>query len=123
MAQYDLLILPSRHDGWGVVVNEALLQGVPVIASDRVGAKCLIESSGAGLIFKSENTEELTLKLKELIRQPSLFVEMCRKAESVGNDISPEIGARYLLDVFLYHFYDEGQRPSGLWTNPNSDDN
>lgn len=34
----DVLCVPSRHDGWGLVVPEALAAGLPVIASDRTGA-------------------------------------------------------------------------------------
>jgi glycosyltransferase involved in cell wall biosynthesis len=34
----DLLILPSVYDAFGVVVNEAMLCGCPVVVSDRVGA-------------------------------------------------------------------------------------
>ncbi len=37
-AAADMFVLPSRHDGWGVVVNEAVGAGLPVIVSDRVGA-------------------------------------------------------------------------------------
>jgi glycosyltransferase involved in cell wall biosynthesis len=39
----DVLVLPSRWDGWGVVVIEALLMGVPVIVTDRCGAADLIQ--------------------------------------------------------------------------------
>jgi glycosyltransferase involved in cell wall biosynthesis len=34
----DLLVLPSVYDAFGVVVNEAMLCGCPVVVSDRVGA-------------------------------------------------------------------------------------
>lgn len=34
----DVLCTPSLHDGWGLVVPEALASGMPVIASDRTGA-------------------------------------------------------------------------------------
>src|SRR4030095_2033374 len=30
----DVFVLPSRHDGWGVVINQALAAGLPVIASN-----------------------------------------------------------------------------------------
>jgi len=50
IAGYDLLVLPSLYDGWGVVVNEALLQGVPVLVSDQVGAGILVKKSGAGAV-------------------------------------------------------------------------
>jgi len=116
MAQYDILILPSRHDGWGVVVNEALLQGVPVIVSDRVGAKCLVEKNGAGIVFKLEDGEDLDGNLRALFHKPELLDKMRRMAIVVGNAISPEDGAKYLLNVFRHHFYSDGQRPSALWT-------
>jgi glycosyltransferase involved in cell wall biosynthesis len=34
----DVLCVPSRYDGWGLVVPEGLASGLPVIASDRMGA-------------------------------------------------------------------------------------
>src|SRR5207244_779677 len=36
--QADVFVLPSRYDGWGVVVNQALGAGLPIICSDQVGA-------------------------------------------------------------------------------------
>jgi glycosyltransferase involved in cell wall biosynthesis len=34
----DVLCVPSRYDGWGLVVPEGLASGLPVIATDRMGA-------------------------------------------------------------------------------------
>lgn len=34
----DVFVLPSRHDGWGVVVNQAIAAAMPVIATENVGA-------------------------------------------------------------------------------------
>ena len=36
--QADIVVLPSRREVWGLVVNEALASGTPVVASNRVGA-------------------------------------------------------------------------------------
>lgn len=59
MQQNDVLILPSLHDGWGAVVNEAMTLGLYVIVSDRCGAKALILDESDGLIFKSRNDRAL----------------------------------------------------------------
>jgi glycosyltransferase involved in cell wall biosynthesis len=117
MRQYDVVALPSRHDGWGVVVNQALLQGVPFIASSRVGAKCLLEASGAGLVFESENVNDLADKIKTLIENPILLKELRANALKAGEEILPEKGAQYFLDVLSYYFYGVGVRPSALWSD------
>lgn len=57
MKQNDLLVLPSKFDGFGFVVYEALRNGLYVIVSDQVGAKDIISRNGA--IFSSGNYSEL----------------------------------------------------------------
>ena len=115
IVEHDILVLPSRHDGWGVVVNEALLQGVPVIVSNRVGAKQLIEASGAGLIFESENVHDLAEKIKMIINKPEFLDELKSKASEINQWILPEKGAQYFLEVLKYYFYQFGSKPSAIW--------
>lgn len=67
MQQNDVLILPSLHDGWGAVVNEAMSLGLYVIVSDRCGAKALIADDSDGLIFKSKDVSSLKESLKKVI--------------------------------------------------------
>lgn len=55
----DLFVLPSETDVWGLVMNEAMANGLPVIASDSpVGAKSLIQDNGC--IFKTYDIDELS---------------------------------------------------------------
>lgn len=66
---HDVFILPSYYEAWGLVVEEALYWGLPVIVSDRVGsAKDMVEELGTGLTFKSKDAESLhsaILKMEE----------------------------------------------------------
>lgn len=56
----ERLIVPSRDEPWGVVVNEALASGTPVIASDAVGAaEDLIRDGVDGLIYPSGDVRAL----------------------------------------------------------------
>jgi len=117
MSQYDMLIVPSRHDGWGLVVNEALLQSVPIIVSDRVGAKVLVEYSGAGRVFESENVRDLKEILLEIFDDPENLNLMRKNCEKVHDFISPDYGSSYLKKIIDYYFYDEGDRPKIVWKN------
>ncbi len=57
MQQHDALILPSKHDGWGAVVNEALTLGLYTICSKNCGARILLK----------ENIGKVFYSLKDLI--------------------------------------------------------
>ncbi|MBA4212102.1 MAG: hypothetical protein C0449_03355 [Polaromonas sp.] len=66
MAAADVLVLPSRFDGWGAVVNEALMVGTPVICSDRCGASDVIENGRNGYVFEAGNADALKGRLQRL---------------------------------------------------------
>jgi glycosyltransferase involved in cell wall biosynthesis len=54
------LILPSVEEQWGLVVNEALAMGVPILCSVNVGARdSLVRTAVNGYVFESDNDEGL----------------------------------------------------------------
>jgi len=56
----DVFVLPSRDEPWGLVVNEAMAAGLPVVVSDRVGcADDIVVDGGTGLIVPAESPEPL----------------------------------------------------------------
>lgn len=58
--EHDVFILPSYSEVWGLVVEEALNNGLPVIVSDRVGcAEEVIAVGESGLIFKNSDEDSL----------------------------------------------------------------
>lgn len=63
----DLLVLPSRWEGFGMVILEALECGVPVIAYKSSGPCEIIENEKNGLLIENSNIDELTLKLESLM--------------------------------------------------------
>ncbi|MBS0286860.1 MAG: glycosyltransferase [Proteobacteria bacterium] len=59
-AQHDVLVLPSLREPWGLVVEEALFYGLPVIVSDKVGcAKDLVIQPQVGTCFEATNLQSL----------------------------------------------------------------
>lgn len=64
----DVFILPSKIEPWGLVVEEALNNGTPVIVSNRVGcAQSLVSPFETGLIFESENKNALSDCIEKLL--------------------------------------------------------
>ncbi|MGA2070546.1 MAG: glycosyltransferase family 4 protein [Sedimentisphaerales bacterium] len=73
----DVLVLPSRFDGWGAVVNEAMEFGMAVITSDMVGARTPLVKEGVnGLVFRNGDVADLARCLSRLIGDQSLVVKM-----------------------------------------------
>ncbi|WP_430447037.1 MAG: glycosyltransferase family 4 protein [Pseudomonas piscis] len=96
---YDLLVLPSRYDGWGVVVNESLCAGVPVVCSDQVGAGVLVERFGAGVVFNSTVPQALEQVLMELGSDPKRLLAMRSATSRAAEAIQPSVAASYMLAV------------------------
>lgn len=72
-AKADVFVLPSRHDGWGVVVNQALGAGLPLICSDAVMASHdLVEENINGVRVPPGNQEVLFEKMSYLIDHPEI---------------------------------------------------
>lgn len=69
MASADLFVLPSSHEPWGAVVNEAMACGLPVVASDQVGAaQDMISNGENGFIFGCGKVEMLSELIKDYLQ-------------------------------------------------------
>jgi len=78
----DLLVLPSLFEPWGLVVNEAMACGLPVIVSDRVGcARDLVRPAETGLIVSSGCVSELASAICELTGDDAARRHMGQAAE------------------------------------------
>jgi len=65
-ASSTVLCVPSRYDGWGLVVPEGLASGLPVIATDRTGAALeFVETGKNGWLIESDNEEALLTAMRE----------------------------------------------------------
>jgi glycosyltransferase involved in cell wall biosynthesis len=79
----DLLVLPSvtmptGKETWGLVINEAMNQGVPVIATDAVGAAAggLVQDGVNGFIVPERDTIALTQAIERILTNSKLREEM-----------------------------------------------
>ena len=83
-ASADVLVLPSRCDGFGQVVLEAMSCGLPAIASSHVGAKDLIIEGVNGWIFESGDAEALARLMLKAVRARADLAGMRQAAASTA---------------------------------------
>lgn len=68
LALADALLLPSHFEPWGLVVNEAMVCGLPVIVSNQCGCvNDLVEDGKNGYTFRPENMLELAVALQKFV--------------------------------------------------------
>lgn len=110
MPRYDVLILPSRYDGWGAVVNEALQRGLYVICSDKCGAKDLLQDAKCGCVFHSGNHKQLAAIMEHCCSHISeIRANKGFRREWAERCISGKVIARYMVDCL------SGERVNEPW--------
>jgi glycosyltransferase involved in cell wall biosynthesis len=68
----DLFVLPTRHEGYGMVIAEALARGIPVI-STRTGAIPVLVGANAGLLVPPNDGAAFQDALAQVLRTPALL--------------------------------------------------
>ncbi len=114
MAGLDCLVLPSDHDGWGAVVVEAMMQGVPVVCSDACGASLAVSVSGFGEVFPKGDSNRLRGALERLMKQGPLPEEKRRELAVWARCFSAPQGGVYLYRI-LRHVYEGAAYPLPPW--------
>ena len=62
----DVFVLPSRHEGFGLVLIEAMAAGLPVIAARTGGAAELVNDGINGMTFEPENPQDLADRILDM---------------------------------------------------------
>lgn len=65
----DLFILPSKGEGFGIVLLEALSFGKPVIAGNKDGSKEALLNGELGILIDPENLDEIKYKIIKVLKR------------------------------------------------------
>lgn len=90
LAGADLAVVPSRHDGWGMLVNEALGAGTPVVCTDACGAADLIDDPVAGAVVPAGDVAALAEVLRRAVEGGKIDGARRARVHAVARRHGPE---------------------------------
>lgn len=102
-AAADVFVLPSSHDEtWGLVVNEAMNFGLPVVVTDRVGcARDLVHAGENGFVVPHDDTDALDCAIDALVADAGLRARFGRKSRTRIESYSVERAADGIVEACL----------------------
>lgn len=96
----DLMVLPSEYEPFGVVVNEAMLCGCPVIVSDHIGARFdLVRENETGFVYPAGDVEALAAVLIRALKCRNGLRSMSEAARERMSQWSPEMNMEATVEA------------------------
>jgi glycosyltransferase involved in cell wall biosynthesis len=96
----DVFVHPARHDGWGVVIQEALSAGLPVIATRQTGAAYdLVEEGKNGFLVEADNEDELYKRIVWFSEHQEQIPDLGARARVRASTLTPEWGATEIVEI------------------------
>lgn len=98
---WDIFVLASEYEGFGLVIIEAMATGTPVIASNVDAIPEIIKSNENGLLFQVKNSDDLAEKIMKMIENNEEANKMAIQAKKdVYNRFSIETMIKSLNEIY-----------------------
>jgi glycosyltransferase involved in cell wall biosynthesis len=91
-----VLAAPSRWEGFGIAIGEALVLGTPVVAARCAGGPAYMLRGGGGILVRPEDPVALAGAIRLVLSDNSLREQLRREAIDAASVTSPELLARNL---------------------------
>jgi len=99
----EVFVLPSLSETWGLVVNEAMVCGLPVIVSKKAGAYWdLVKEGENGFGFEPTNPDELKSIMLKFIKEEVDIKKMGEKSKEIIKEYTPENAAKQMFEAIKY---------------------
>lgn len=97
----DIFVLPTREDTWGLVINEAMAYGLPIVTTDRcIAGLALVENNENGFIVSVEDEISLADRISQILSDDALRITMAQKSLLKIKDFTIENMSRVHMDIF-----------------------
>jgi glycosyltransferase involved in cell wall biosynthesis len=113
----ECFVLPTHSDPWGLVVNEAMACGLPVICSRVAGCVAdLVKENGR--IVAARDVEQLAITMQEIAADPELRGRMSRESRDLIQQYSPVACAVGIAEAALSVFRHRDDSRAAWMTSP-----
>jgi glycosyltransferase involved in cell wall biosynthesis len=100
LAVSNILILPSISETWGIVVNEAMAAGLPVLVSRKCGCyPDIVRDEESGFSFNPFDKNQLYNLMREIVDGGVNLKKMGESSLQIIKDYTPERAARIIIDT------------------------
>ncbi len=94
----DVFVFPSKFDGWGAVLNEAVAYSLPIISTDETGSSfTLIRDNG--FVIKAGDISELSHKMQNYIDNKSLILEHSKNSKKLSEICTPRANVERFVNA------------------------
>jgi len=104
LPDYDIFIMSSSRESFGLSLVEAMAVGLPVIASDIDSFREILGNGKYGILFKTGDENSLAVKIKRLIEDKYLYREMALKARERADEFTPSNMIKKLEKIYELFF-------------------
>jgi glycosyltransferase involved in cell wall biosynthesis len=116
ISEADLLILPSiGKDGWGAVINEALMLGVPVLATENCGGSILLDGMNRGEVMSWKKGDVGEIVDKWLHKGQTTSAKRSEISDWTEKCISGVAIKKYFLEIIDHCYSNINDKPVAPW--------
>ncbi len=110
LADADLMVFPAIREGLGLVAAEALLMGVPVVATQSGGGiRDIVPPTGPGRLVAADDPHAMAVAINDILRDPSSLSLAARAGQSLRKRLEPGAVAKVFEGIYEKALY--GKRP------------
>ena len=99
-SRMDIVLMPSRSEGFGLTAIEAMAHGCVVVASDIGGLPEVVRDGVCGLLHRSEDVKDMAEKICRLLGNPELYSSLSRQCLVEAKKYSFERYAAAVCDLY-----------------------
>ncbi len=99
LSRSHILIFPSMHEGWGLVIVEAGIMGTPAAVYNVAGVKDVVKNGERGIIVTKNRPDLLSKAIARVLKNDKLYRRLVKKTKTFEEEIGWEKTSKTALSV------------------------